>query len=85
MAVVYGLVTNSQVRVLHPRNGSDTHVETCRSKALTTIDLSNQPIGLSMMGPLADILLLDFGLRSLHLSNCGLEDEVSVRNELAGV
>jgi hypothetical protein len=29
-----------------------------------------------MMGPLADILLLDFGLRSLRLSNCGLEDEV---------
>ncbi|KAI8097318.1 uncharacterized protein BX664DRAFT_326113 [Halteromyces radiatus] len=42
---------------------------------LTTIDLSNHTINRSLVGPLADILLLDFGLRILRLSNCGLEDD----------
>jgi hypothetical protein len=37
------------------------------------------------MGPLSDIFLLDFGLRTLRLSNCGLDDEVKRRKDGGGV
>ncbi|ORZ25960.1 hypothetical protein BCR42DRAFT_401293 [Absidia repens] len=50
-------------------------LQTHCSIPLTTIDLSNHSIGHSSLGPLADIFLLDFGLRNLRLTNCGLDDE----------
>ncbi|KAI8067748.1 hypothetical protein BC940DRAFT_300368 [Gongronella butleri] len=47
----------------------------CRFDPLTAIDLSNNAIGrMSIFGPIADTLVLDFGLKTLALSNCGLED-----------
>ncbi|KAI8338966.1 hypothetical protein BC941DRAFT_421740 [Chlamydoabsidia padenii] len=42
---------------------------------LTNIDLNGRTIYPATMGPFSDILLLDFGLRTLRLSNCGLNDE----------
>ncbi|CAO3596239.1 unnamed protein product [Absidia cylindrospora] len=49
-------------------------LQTHFSAPLTTIDLSNQSIGPSFIGPFADTLLIDFGLRILRLSNCNLDD-----------
>ncbi|CAO3641358.1 unnamed protein product [Cunninghamella blakesleeana] len=46
-----------------------------RIAPLTTIDLSNQLITPQYAGPIADILLIDFGLKTLNLSNCHLEDD----------
>ncbi|ORX46078.1 RNI-like protein [Hesseltinella vesiculosa] len=47
----------------------------CRFSPLTCIDLSNHAIGrMSIFGPIADTLVLDFGLQKLSLVNCGLED-----------
>ncbi|ORZ24713.1 hypothetical protein BCR42DRAFT_403505 [Absidia repens] len=49
-------------------------LQTHFSTPLTTIDLSNQSVGPSFIGPFADTLLIDFGLRILRLSNCNLDD-----------
>lgn len=45
---------------------------------LTHIDLTNSILTNRMLDPLADVLCLDFGLESLTLKNCNLEDEVSI-------
>ncbi|KAI9488697.1 hypothetical protein BDB00DRAFT_847025 [Zychaea mexicana] len=42
---------------------------------LTTINLANQMIDSRQAGPIADILMLNCGLCSLDLSNCGMNDE----------
>lgn len=41
-----------------------------------TIDLSRQAITSSQANPISDVLMLNFGLIELNLSNCKLDDEV---------
>ncbi|KAI7860953.1 hypothetical protein BDC45DRAFT_493176 [Circinella umbellata] len=56
----------------------DSFMELLRSScfsSLTTINLENQMIDSRYAGPIADILMLDCGLCSLDLSNCGMNDE----------
>lgn len=45
---------------------------------LQSIDLSRQPISINQAAPLSDILILDFGLKYLDVSNTKLDDEVLV-------
>ncbi|KAI8373024.1 uncharacterized protein BYT42DRAFT_616214 [Radiomyces spectabilis] len=45
-----------------------------RISPLTAIDLSNKPLTDGQVGPIADILTLNFGLESLNLSYCDLDD-----------
>lgn len=51
-----------------------------RTSQLQMIDLSRQPIAAHQAGPLSDIFILKFGLEYLNLSNCKLEDEVTVHS-----
>ncbi|KAI9249732.1 hypothetical protein BDA99DRAFT_523496 [Phascolomyces articulosus] len=56
----------------------DSFMDLLRSSCfsnLTTINLANQMIDSRYAGPIADILMLDCGLCSLDLSNCGMNDE----------
>ncbi|KAI9300298.1 hypothetical protein BJ944DRAFT_273247 [Cunninghamella echinulata] len=50
-------------------------LHTHRTTPLTTMDLANQIIHPQYAGPIADILLIDFGLKSLNLSNCHIDDD----------
>ncbi|KAI8978434.1 hypothetical protein BDB01DRAFT_799847 [Pilobolus umbonatus] len=45
------------------------------SSALSSVNLSLQIITLHQAGPLSDMFMLRFGLKSLNLSNCSIEDE----------
>lgn len=53
-----------------------------RTSQLQTIDLSKQAIAAHQAGPLSDIFILKFGLEYLNLSNCKLEDEVTVHSNI---
>lgn len=46
---------------------------------LTKLDLTNQSMDRYNIDPLCDIMSIEFGLKELILSNCGLDDDVSIK------
>lgn len=45
---------------------------------LTRLDLSGQHITKQSISPLTDIMSIEFGIKELYLTNCGLEDDVTL-------